>query len=241
VNAVPRRASPVVRLQSGIHAAAPGLLWIERCRTLVAADVHFAYEDVIGGALPLWSVADITQMLSRAIAAFGASELVFLGDVVHATGMSAGAAGAVRTALNDLRDRARVTIVAGNHEGRSRGVALLGETCEYAAREGWILLHGDRVPAALQACETRFIAGHLHPSMDVGGSERIPAFLNSRRAIVLPALTPYSSGLDAASPACFHALQAFGIAARNDVEVVAVTHDRCYPFGRLSALPTLLR
>ena len=43
----------------------------------------------------------------------------------------------VQSGLDELRAIATVTLVAGNHEGRSRGADVLGETVEYAERAGW--------------------------------------------------------------------------------------------------------
>src|SRR5581483_362552 len=46
MNSAPRAAASIVGLLPGVSALAPGLLWLRATRTIVAADVHFAYEDV---------------------------------------------------------------------------------------------------------------------------------------------------------------------------------------------------
>lgn len=226
---LPTPASERHELASGLFGLAPGVLWLEASRTIVAADAHLGYEDVIGGALPIWSTAEITALLLAAARSNGAREIVLLGDVIHGSRMSEGAARAVTGALDALRSEATLTLVAGNHEGRTRGVDVLGATVEQIERDGWVLLHGDR-PAALGR---RAVIGHLHPSVHMGGGANSPAFLSGERVIVLPALTPYSPGLDVCSDACLAALRPYG-ATRAGICVTAVTADRVYPFGSLA-------
>ena len=229
----PQPAAEQFELCEGVIALAGGLLWLARSRTIVAADAHFAYEDVIGGALPLWSTAEITQTLLIAARRMQAREIVFLGDVIHGSRMSDGAAAAVNDALDRLRKECIVTLVAGNHEGRTRGAAVLGETVDAIERDGWLLLHGDEAVRA-QRC----IVGHLHPSLRMGGTT-IPVFLAAPHLVVVPALTPYSSGLNVLSRDCTAALRRFGDTA--NAMVVAATANRVYPFGSRRKLATAAR
>lgn len=231
---VAQRASGRVEIAPGIVALPKGLLFVERSRALVAADAHLGYEDVIGGALPLWSAAASRTLLLDALHRTGARELIFLGDVVHGSRMSDGAARAIIAVLEDLRTRCTVTPIAGNHEGRSRGTAILGRTYDSVERDGWTLVHGDR-PVASSRC----IVGHLHPSLPLSGRESIPAFLASPRLIVVPALTPYSRGLNVLSAECTSALKHF-IPSTAGVTVTASGDDKVYPFGLLSALRATL-
>ncbi|MDP9016768.1 MAG: hypothetical protein M3N19_00415 [Candidatus Eremiobacteraeota bacterium] len=218
-------------LAPGAFAMPCGLLWLERTRTLIAADAHFAYEDVIGGALPLWSTAETAATLTIAAKRLGALEILLLGDIIHGSVMSPGAAASVAVTLQTLRSHAEVILIAGNHEGRSRGIAVLGETFEFAVRDGWTLLHGDKPPVP----GTRSIIGHLHPSLHMGRGASVPAFLAGSDLIIVPALTPYSPGLDVCSDACIAALAPWDV-GRRDLHVVASTAERVFPFGTLSAL-----
>ncbi len=235
MNGAPRPAASVVPLLCGASAAAPGVLWLHESRAIVAADVHFAYEHVIGAALPAWSTAEIVASLTIAARSFQANEIVLLGDVIHGSRMSEAAARCVRDALDVLRGIATLTIVAGNHEGRSRGAAVLGETVESIRRDGWLLLHGDRPPQGVDSLFTRSIIGHLHPSLALRAGTSAPAFLASDKLIVLPALTPYSRGLDVCSEACASALLPWGVSPR-DLCVVIAAGELLYPFGLLSEL-----
>lgn len=227
---LPERASNAAEIAPGAIALPRGLLFLERSRAVVAADAHFAYEDVIGGALPLWSTRESLAAVLAAVVQTKAREVIFLGDVIHGSRMSAGAAALVRDALQSLRERCTVTIVAGNHEGRTRGRSILGETHEGVERDGWQLVHGDEPVAA-----PRSVIGHLHPSIALGGRTSIPAFLASPRIVVVPALTPYSRGLDVLSRECGAALKRF-VSKTSDVTVTASGPDKVYPFGSLTRL-----
>ena len=227
----PAAAAPSCVLQPGVVALPHALTWLVQSRALIVADAHFAYEEVIGGTLPLWSTGEALLRLQSAIERMGASEVIFLGDIIHGTRMSQGAAGLVVDALARLRAACTVTLVAGNHEGRSRGAAVLGATEAWIERDGWRLVHGDD-PADTAA---RRIVGHLHPAIALGGGNSAPVFLASPRLIVAPALTPYSSGLDILSRSCAPALRAFGCRPC-EFTVVASGESSVYPFGSLTAL-----
>jgi metallophosphoesterase superfamily enzyme len=232
----PARSAERVALARGVVALAPGLAWLPATRTLIAADAHLAYEDVVGGALPLWSTTEIVATLALVAARCAAREIVFLGDIVHGAAMSEGAMRTVRGGLDVLRASAAVTLVAGNHEGRSRAFAVLGATVEECERDGWLLVHGDR-PAALGRPS---IIGHLHPSLHLGGAATVPTFVASDALVVVPALTPYSSGLDVLSQEFAHAIGGWNV-QRRDAHVVAATVERLYPFGSLATLRDTLR
>ena len=233
----PAKSAAEYPLAGGVVALPGGFALLTASRVLVCADAHLGYEDVMGGgaALPLWSTTEIVASIALAARRHGAREIVFLGDAIHGAGLSEGAARAVAAALDVLRAQAVVTIVAGNHEGRTRGVAVLGATVEACERDGWTLLHGDKPRLGM-----RSMIGHLHPSLHLGGEASAQAFLGSRALVVVPALTPYSTGLDVTSDACADALAPWGV-ARRDLQVVAATAERVFPFGALSALRGALR
>jgi len=131
----PAAAAERHELAKGAFALGPGLLWLQSSRAIVAADTHLAYEDVIGGALPTWSTPEIAGLLLRAARRWDAREVIVLGDVIHGSRMSEGAARAVIGALDALRAEVTLTLVAGNHEGRTRGFEVLGETVESTERD----------------------------------------------------------------------------------------------------------
>jgi ATP-dependent helicase Lhr and Lhr-like helicase len=224
---------PQVELAPGAVALTHGVLWLEASRTLIAADAHLAYEEVIGGALPLWSTDESLRALLALARHADAREIVLLGDVIHGSRMSPGAADKVGKTLAVLREQCALTLIAGNHEGRTRGRAVLGATHEAIERDGWTLVHGDRPVTA-----PRVIAGHLHPSVALGGGAHAPAFVASPRLIVVPALTPYSNGLNVLSSECTQALERF-VKSTDGCNVVVSTPERVYPFGSLERLRNL--
>lgn len=234
----PAPAADAYPLAVGAVALPGGFAWLPASRVLVCADAHLGYEDVMGGgaALPLWSTAEIVASITLAARRHGAREIVFLGDAIHGAGLSEGAARAVRAALDALRACAAVTVVAGNHEGRTRGVAILGATVESCERDGWSLVHGDRPHAGA----ARTMIGHLHPSLRLDGASTAAAFLAAPALVVVPALTPYSPGLEVTGDACLDALAAWSVRPR-DLHVVVATAERVYPFGTLSTLRSVLR
>jgi metallophosphoesterase superfamily enzyme len=239
----PARACDVYPLADGVLALPGGFALLTASRVLICADAHLGYEDVMGGgaALPLWSTTEIVASIALAARRHDAREIVFLGDAIHGAGLSEGAARAVGAALGVLRAQAVVTIVAGNHEGRTRGAAVLGATVEACERDGWTLLHGDRPHHSAGSWRAlRSMIGHLHPSLHLGGDASVQVFLGSRALAVVPALTPYSAGLDVTSDACADALVPWGV-ERRDLQVVAATGERVFPFGALSALRNALR
>ncbi len=227
----PAPATERCDLADGVVALAPGVAFLPASAALVVADAHLGYEDVVGGALPLWSTAEIVATLLIVVARTRAREIVFLGDIVHGARMSAGAMREIAGSLDLLRDVARVTLVAGNHEGRTRAFRVLGATVEEAERDGWLLVHGDRAARL----ERRALIGHLHPSLHLGSGATVPAFVACERLVVVPALTPYSPGLDLFSPDFATAVGAWAVDRRH-LHVVAATAERLYPFGALTAL-----
>jgi uncharacterized protein len=232
---VPKPASTQVELTNGAVALTHGLLLLAHSRVLIAADIHLGYEDIIGAALPLWSTNESIQTLLFMARTTQAREIVLLGDIIHGARMSDGAARHICSALSLLRAQFALTLIAGNHEGRTRGNAILGETEEAIERDGWTLIHGDKpIPSR------KTIVGHLHPSIPLGGGNHVPAFVAHPNLIVVPALTPYSNGLNVLSSECTRALKSW-IPSTNSCTVVASTPDRVYPFGSLRNLRATLR
>lgn len=229
----PSVASAAYPLAEGVLALPGGFALLTGSRSLLCADAHLGYEDVMGGgaALPLWSTTEIAASIVVAARRHAAAEIIFLGDAIHGASLSEGAARRVTGALDQLRAEARVTVIAGNHEGRSRGVAILGRTVEHCRRDGWTLAHGDRpIPGS-----GRTIIGHLHPALHLDGDHSVPAFLAASALVVAPALTPYSAGLDVLGSGILEALRPWNV-ARPDLQVVAATGERVFPFGTLSVL-----
>ena len=120
MNIPPLPAAPRHAVARGVVALPGGFALLEGSRALICADAHFGYEDVMGGALPLWSTTEIAATIAIAAQQHAVREIVFLGDLLHGSRMSAGATRAIQGALSLLRELAPLTFIAGNHEGRAR-------------------------------------------------------------------------------------------------------------------------
>ncbi len=234
MSAGPRALS--ISLGDGATALAGGLLLLESTASIVVADLHLGYEEAIGGALPLWSLDESLQRIAAAIDVYRARELILLGDVLHHSQLSEGAGDRVVTALAHLREMCSLIVVAGNHEGQTRGRALLGDLVEDIERAGMLLHHGDRPRIG----GLRHVIGHLHPSVALGGERSVPAFLSAHELIVVPAATPYSRGLNILTRDCRAAIGAYG-AHPSSTQVIAATAEHCYPFGSIGDLARAAR
>lgn len=219
-----------------IYLRDDGMLFLAATRTLVAADLHLGYEELIGAVLPLFSLSETVSCLARAIRQTGALELVLLGDVIHGSRMSERTARAIREGLDRLRERTVVFAIAGNHEGAGRGRLVLGPTHETLERDGWILTHGDEPPP--QTSGRRAVIGHLHPALHCGGSRTAQAFIVNRSVVVVPAQTPFSPGLDVGSEAARAAVAPWARGGGRP-KLVVVTPGRIRPFGFMSDLRRL--
>jgi metallophosphoesterase superfamily enzyme len=123
-----------------------------------------------------------------------------LGDLVHAPRPSASEFAFISETLHQVRQRAELILVAGNHDRglpRDFGFGVVTEWRE----ENWLAAHGDVLPDPAQREHFHCLYGHWHPTVSLkdaaGANTRYPAFLVSERATVLPAFSPFSRGLDA--------------------------------------------
>lgn len=180
--------------------SAPDLaLWHEASRTAVVADPHLFYESVRGrrgaaiGNSSLEEAGERFKALERRLAP---ARLVVLGDFIDGRLLKS-----EREALSEFLGRFgwQWTVAYGNHD-RSllRGGALPGlELVPMMELEGWNLGHGDHsmpLPAVI---------GHEHPIVqvedEVGVRTALPALIVWSDLMILPAFSPWSSGVDVRS------------------------------------------
>jgi len=127
------------------------------------------------------------------------TQIVFLGDLVHAPRPAPQERHAVEVTIANLAARAHVVVVLGNHDrGFTRDFASLPvEACRlWSAPDGAVAVHGDReIPEGKHT-----IIGHLHPALGVtdhaGASHRMPVFVTGPRLTLLPAFSPLAAGVD---------------------------------------------
>ncbi|MEJ7607596.1 MAG: hypothetical protein WKF37_15330 [Bryobacteraceae bacterium] len=139
----------------------------------------------------------------------------------------------VEAMLRFVAAEARTLIVRGNHD---RGFAADYASIGIELQERWegigiVAIHGDRPVGAVS---DHLISGHLHPALEVfddaGAGQRIPVFLTTDRATVLPAFSPLAAGFNVRKrlPAETQRLLGSG-----PVEVYAASGKRCLRLGPL--------
>jgi len=180
-----------------------GALYLERTRTLMIADAHLGYGWAQRRRGQMGPVTDggIRKRLEEVMDRFRPEEVVFLGDTVHAPKPMTAEREFIEEVLNWMITRARVSIVQGNHDrafGRDFGHLAVSVLPQW--RDGGLLgLHGDRLRIEVPDAD-HYLLGHLHPAVslqdDAGVNRRVPAFLVSERATVLPAFSPFAAGFD---------------------------------------------
>jgi uncharacterized protein len=150
---------------------------------LLLADLHLGKAHSfrrLGVPVPGGTTAETLQRLSDAVAASGATQLVFLGDLLHAArGVSASVVDAF-VRWRDAHAALALTLVRGNHDrGAGDPPAAWGVRCVDApvpVPGGGLLLAHHPAPCPGAAV----LAGHLHPAVRLGGRAherlRLPCF-----------------------------------------------------------------
>jgi len=195
--------SRLAELRGGLFAHASGAAWLEQGRTLLVADPHlgYAWAQRRRGELGPVSTGGVEAKLFAAVDELRPGRIVVLGDLVHAPRPSPGEFAHISETLHQLRQRAELVLVAGNHDrGLARDFGLTPES-EWVEGE-FLAAHGDRLPAGRDRHHCLY--GHWHPTLTgkdaAGASRRYLAFLHTAQATVLPAFSPFSRGLDVRKP-----------------------------------------
>ncbi len=169
---------------------------------LLVADVHLGYawaQRRRGELGPLADCESEDKLLTVA-AEFQPRTILFLGDLVHAPNPGAEERQGIESTLRRLAAGCRLVLVKGNHDRAfERDFASLGlEVVTEWRSPGLMAVHGNE--AAKWPRRSTLALGHLHPSARLfdraGVSHRLPAFLSGRRAIVLPAFSPFAGGFN---------------------------------------------
>lgn len=164
---------------------------------LLVADAHVGKASSFrrwGVPVPEATTHDTLGRLDALVAATGARQVVFLGDLLHsARGRSAGTLAAFKQ-WRDGHPALDLTLVRGNHDDRAGDPpANWNVSCvDEPMRVGGLALshHPDPVAGAY------VLAGHLHPCAWVGGRAhdrlRLPCFHLGERVGVLPAFGAFT-------------------------------------------------
>lgn len=164
---------------------------------LLVADAHIGKAVSFrrwGVPVPEATTGDTLDRLGALVAATGATEVVFLGDLLHSARGRASATLASFKHWRDAHAALALTLVRGNHDDRAGdppadwGVACVDEPLHVG---GLALAHHPRPVAGAYV-----LAGHLHPCAWVGGGAhdrlRLPCFHFGDRVGVLPAFGAFT-------------------------------------------------
>lgn len=176
------------------------LFW-PRHGALIVADLHLekaSWYAARGQPLPPYDSHDTLDRLARLAVETGARAIWCLGDSFHDRDAAERIVPAVAERLHRQAAAARLTWVAGNHDGLSGG-AWGGTVADELLVDGIILRHQCR-PG-----ETRpEISGHFHPKLRLtlrGRHVGRPCFAGDDHRLILPAFGSLAGGLDVGDPA----------------------------------------
>lgn len=164
---------------------------------LLVADAHIGKATSfqrLGVPVPEATTNDTLARLGALVAATSATQLVFLGDLLHSARGRAPATLAAFKAWRDSHAALKLTLVRGNHDDHAGdppadwGVSCVDEPMRI---DGLALAHHpEPVPSAY------VLAGHLHPCAWVGGRAhdrlRLPCFHIGAHVGVLPAFGAFT-------------------------------------------------
>lgn len=164
---------------------------------LLVADAHLGKAvsfRQLGVPVPEATTAEALARLDSLLAATGARQLVFLGDLLHSARAHAAATMAAVAAWRARHARLDLTLVRGNHDAHAGDPpASLGvQVVDGPLRLGpWALLHQ---PAEVPG--TYALAGHVHPGAVLAGRGRdrlrLPCFHFGPACGLLPAFGPFT-------------------------------------------------
>jgi DNA ligase-associated metallophosphoesterase len=165
-------------------------------RTLLIADAHFGKAAAFrakGVPVPRGTTAANLATLAQLVHAYGARELIFLGDFLHAR---AARADATLAALREFRAQhpaLAMTLVRGNHDDHAGDPPLelrIDVVNEPLLRGPFALCHvPQQVPGSYA------LAGHIHPCVWISSGmdgARLPCYWFGEHTGVLPAFGAFT-------------------------------------------------
>ena len=174
-------------------------LWWPAQRVLWIADLHLgkaATYRALGQPVPAGTTQENLARLSRLVLHYQPSQLVFLGDFLHAALARTVSVLDAVTQWRGMHPDLDCTLVRGNHDSRAGDPpTALGIT---VVDEPWLI-------GPFAACHHpqlhpthAVIAGHLHPALQLRGPARdqlrLPCFCFEAQLAILPAFGEFTGG-----------------------------------------------
>lgn len=225
-----------LELAPGKLAHPSGALWLPESGCLLAAGVHLGFgwsgrrrkesRPVLDGGAHKRLETLVKELKPRAI--------VLLGGLVELPA-AAKERIVVEGILREMARRAEILIVGGSHaRAAAREFAELPlRWLEVWRHAGIVAVRGDKPVEPLERGRV-LVLGHIHPAADIyddaGNVRRLPAFLKSRRAIVLPAFSPLAEGVDVSRGVSAELRELLG---PGPVQVAVTTGKRVVPLKLL--------
>ena len=207
--------------------------------TLLVADVHIGKAVSfrrLGVPVPEATTAGTLARLSRALQVTGATQVVFLGDLLHSAHAHAADTLAALARWREAHASLRLTLVRGNHDNRA-GDPSAGLQVQ-CVDEPW---HLDGLPRLAlchhpQTLPGRYVlAGHVHPSAVLRGRARerlrLPCFHFGPALGVLPAFGDFTGTHTLPRGAQDRVFVSSGVTAHDTVHELppyTSAHERCF-------------
>jgi DNA ligase-associated metallophosphoesterase len=173
-------------------------LYWPREQMLVIADIHFgkaASFRSLGVPVPSGTTSANLAALDRLVAQYGARQILFLGDFLHAKAAHASSTMAAMQRWRALRPSLALTLVRGNHDLHAGDPPLwmsIGMADEPMHMGPFAFCHHPDLLAS-----GYLMAGHVHPVYRLRSgweSVLLPCFMADERRIVLPAFGAFTGG-----------------------------------------------
>ena len=205
-----------VRLATGIEAIldARRCIFLPADRVLALADLHLGYSWVQrrrGALMPVTTPETTASRVAALVGDYRPRHLVILGDLVHQATSQPGVQQALQELSGTIPDDVTWTVCAGNHDRNlERLLGRLPRPVQWVptfSATGCLLHHGDTDPGldlpgtfALQGAAPFHIMGHEHPALRLGDGvateAKVPCFIASDEALVVPAFSDWAAGCD---------------------------------------------
>ena len=173
-------------------------LYWPRERMLVIADIHFgkaASFRALGVPVPAGTTSANLAALDRLVAHYGARQILFLGDFLHAKAAHASSTLAAMQRWRAQRPELGLTLVRGNHDLHAgdpplwMSIAMADEPMHMGPFA--FCHHPDLLATGY------LMAGHVHPVYRLRSgweSVSLPCFMADARRVVLPAFGAFTGG-----------------------------------------------